>query len=695
MKDLPVAPKKFRTEIEGLRVLCIVLIMVYHIWIGKVSGGIDIFLVLTGYFAMVSLQQQIERRRTFSIQQIILRSVTSLWPPALAVALLVLAMMYVWYPMSQWESVLQHMLASILYVENWHLIREATDYLAFDGTASPFQHYWSIAIQFQYTLIMPFIIGIVLYICQLCRWPFRKVLAALVALSIAASFTYAMYALSVKPEEAYFHFGARVWELLVGALLALLLPLIRLTREASAFASWLGVWIVLIAGVIIPATWQFPGTGALVPVAGAVLFIIGTSRHTTVLKSVMGADVVVWVSKHVYGMFLLHWPLLITYEVLWQTQHVPIVHGLLIMALSFIGAIVLRMMISKGIVRWLKSLSTRAVYATLMFFLSASVFTNVAFSQYVDQLKEQELKKVEDIEEIVVEEPVEEQTPDPVYADYPGAQALTHDYIFANDGVALIPSLLNVRRDLPSISQDQTCNSKTGKVVTCTFGSTAPDAQVIALIGGSHSGHWYPTLEALAEELNFTIKTYIHDGCRFTNDDFDGQMTAACLAWNENVLADLQHTPPALVFTTATLNKHPQIPDGYLAQWRALEGVTTVFAVTDNPRMAMDIPTCLEMNADNVAACHMPKADVLPAQVPWHTTPNIPDNVIFTNMSDAFCDDATCYSVAGNIIMYRDDNHITATYARTIAPHLREPLEQALQQVKEANKTAQSQRKTS
>lgn len=683
MKDLPIAPKQFRKEIEGLRVLCIVLIMTYHIWVEKISGGIDIFLVLTGYFAMVSLQQQIERQRTFSIHKIILRSVTALWPPALVVALSVVILMYVFYPMSQWESGLQHMLMSILYVENWHLIKEATNYLAFDGTASPFQHYWSIAIQFQYTLLMPFIVGIILYACQLMRWPFRKVLTVLLTIAMAASFAFALYMLQHQPEQAYFHFGTRLWELLVGAIIALIIPLIRLTKEAAAAFSWIGIWLVIAAGVVVPATWEFPGIGALLPVGGAALYIIASHRHTSVLKRALGHPIMVWLSKHVYGMFLIHWPLLITYQLLWQTK-VPIVDGLLIMLLSFALAVLLRIVVSKGVVGWLKSLPSRAVYATLLFLLSATVFTNVAFSQYVEQLKVEEQKKVEEIEEVplVEEPPAEEVQPDPVYADYPGAQVLTHSYVYANEGLPLIPSLLNVRSDVPRISVDQTCNSKTGKVVTCTFGSDAPDAQTIALIGGSHSGHWFPVLEPLAEELNFTIKTYIHDGCRFTNDDFDGQMTEACLVWNENVIADLMHTPPALVFTTATLNKHPQIPDGYLAQWHALEGVTTIFAVTDNPRMAMDIPTCLEMNTQNNAACHMAKADVLPEQPPWHTTANIPDNVIFTDMSDAFCDEETCYSVAGNIIMYRDDNHITATYARTIAPYLREPLEQALLSVR-------------
>lgn len=685
MKDLPVAPKQFRREIEGLRVLCIVLIMTYHIWVGKVSGGIDIFLVLTGYFAMVSLQQQIERQRTFSIHQIILRSITSLWPPALAVAMMTVVLMYMFYPMSQWSTVLQHMLASVLYVENWHLIKEATNYLAFDGSASPFQHYWSIAIQFQYTLIMPFIVGIVLYVSHLGRWPFRKVLTVILTVAMAISFAYATYLVGVKPEEAYFHFGARIWELLVGAIAAMLVPVIRLTKEASSVFSWIGIWLVIATGVLVPETWLFPSAGALMPVFGALLFILGSHRHTSVIKSVFSSDILVWLSQYVYGMFLIHWPLLITYQLLWETTDVPIIHGIIIMLISFLLSMLLRFVISEGFVNWIKTLSTRALYATLIFLLSVTVCTNVAFSQYVEHVKEGEKEIVDALEEIVIEEVEEEVAPTPVYADYPGAQALTHEHIFANEGVPLIPSLLHVRSDVPSISKDQTCNSKTGKVVKCTFGSTAPDAQSIALIGGSHSGHWFPALEALAEELNFSITTYIHDGCRFTNDDFDGQMTKACLDWNGNVIADLKSSTPSLVFTTATLNKHPQIPDGYLAQWRALEGVTTIFAVTDNPRMAMDIPTCLDRNRDNVAACHMAKEDVLPADLPWHTTPNIPDNVIFTNMSDAFCDETTCYSVAGNMILYRDDNHITATYARTIAPYLRAPLEEALKQVKKVS----------
>lgn len=135
--------------------------------------------------------------------------------------------------------------------------------------------------------------------------------------------------------------------------------------------------------------------------------------------------------------------------------------------------------------------------------------------------------------------------------------------------------------------------------------------------------------------------------------------------------------PLDLVFTTSTLNKRDTVPIGYIGQWSRLEGITQIFAIRDNPRMAEDVPTCVERVSDP-SECSVPKNQGVSEIVPWENTEGIPSNVTFADLTDNFCDESKCYGVIGNIIVYRDMHHITAEYAKTLAPALRKPLADAL-----------------
>ena len=262
--------------------------------------------------------------------------------------------------------------------------------------------------------------------------------------------------------------------------------------------------------------------------------------------------------------------------------------------------------------------------------------------------------------------------------DYPGAKAV-YENSEAPKGITPIPASIDIQSDLPSFYENPNCFAKDSvDVKKCSYGVLTDPSYTVALVGGSHSGHWFPALEILAEDLNFQIDVYNHDGCRFTNEDPENHLTTACLEWNENLIKQLKENPPDLVFTTSTLNKRKTIPTGYMNQWKELEGITTIFAIRDNPRMKEDIPSCLAKKK-KTTECEIPRDEGVSKEVPWENTEGIPSNVLFADLTDYFCDATTCYPVIGNIIVYRDNNHITATYARTLAYPLKEPLEQALE----------------
>lgn len=660
MLDLKIPEKRYRTEIEGLRTIATLLIAIYHVWLGRVSGGVDVFFVLSGFLITMSLISKIESTGNIHFGDYLLGLAKRLFPLALTVILFITGLSIFLLPRVQWDQTISHMFASTLFFENWRLSLDAVDYLAQDNVASPFQHFWSMSVQGQFYILWPCLIFAAYILAQkFLKTPVRKTLLSVLLIVFILSLGYSIYITNVNQPWAYFDLLARFWEFSLGGIFAILLPYLSLNKWLSTFIGWIGLLIVCFTGVIIPVSDLFPGYIALLPIGGAILLILSAESSTRFgVDKILGAKLFLFLGRYTYGFYLWHWPLLIFYKAYMDTSTVPIGHGILILLVTFI----LSYVSTKFIETPIRKINVRRSKSKLVFVLSLMLFSvlfvNISFNYFVEQEKAQK--------------PLEYNI-----QDYPGALALQQN-IQATNGVELIPSMVNVKTDIPSFYDDKKCFSNRGAVVTkCSFGVMDNPDYIIALVGGSHSGHWFPTLEILSEELNFQIDVYIRDGCRFTNDDFGGQVTPECLSWNEKLMDVLIKDPPDLVFTTATLNKRDTVPIGYIGQWRRLEGIAQIFAVRDNPRMAEDIPTCLERVSDP-AECSVPRDQGVSEIVPWENTKGIPSNVTFADLTDTFCDESRCYGVIGNIIVYRDKHHITAEYAKTLAPALREPLADAL-----------------
>lgn len=661
MRDLKIPEKRYRTEIEGLRTIATFLIAIYHIWLGSVSGGVDVFFVLSGFLITMSLVSKMERTGNLFFWDYLLGLAKRLFPLALTVILFIMELSIFVLPRVQWDQTISHMFASTLFFENWRLSLDAVDYLAQENGASPFQHFWSLSVQGQFYILWACLIFVAYIVARkVLKTPFRKTILAVLVIVFSLSFSYSIYITNVNQPWAYFDLFARIWEFSLGGILAILLPYLSLNKWLSTVIGWVGLLIVCFTGVIIPVSDLFPGYIALLPISGALLLIISAETSTRFgVDKILGAKPFLFLGRYTYGFYLWHWPLLIYYKIYVGTTTVSVAHGLLLLVVTCILSYVSTEFIETPIRAMNVRKSTLKLITILSMMLFSVLVMNYTFNYIVEQEKAQD--------------PLDDHP-----QDYPGALALQQN-MQVTEGIELIPSMANVKTNFPSFYEDKQCFSNKGAVITkCSFGSTDDPDYTIALVGGSHSGHWFPALESLAEELNFQLDVYIRDGCRFTNDDFEGQVTSECLEWNEKLIDVLIKDPPDLVFTTATLNNRDTVPKGYIGQWSRLEGITQIFAVRDNPRMAEDIPSCVESVSDP-AECSIPRNQGVSEIVPWENTEGIPSNVTFADLTDNFCDESTCYGVIGNIIVYRDKHHITAAYAKTLAPALREPLAEALE----------------
>lgn len=665
MNDLRQPEKRFRPEIEGVRTVATLLIAIYHIWLGRVSGGIDVFFIISGFLITTSLLSRLERTGTVHYGDFILGLARRLFPQALFVIAFIAGFSLLILPRVEWGTIISHMIASVFYFENWRLAIDAVDYLTQDQSASPFQHYWSLGVQWQfYILWLVLFTTLYQFTKKVLKFPVRKTFLAVLLFLFSVSLIYSIYKTATNQPWAYFDTFTRMWEFSIGGILAILIPYLRFNKQLSIMLGWIGLFIICTTGILLPISTVFPGYLALVPISGVLFILIASENQTRYgVDRILSTRPFQVLGSLTYGIYLWHWPLLIFYQAYTGNVNVPILHGIVILALSIILSYGTTNFLEKPMLRMnIKEMRKQIVTVLALMLVSVGV-VGVGTHLYIEQAKATGANVAQDMR------------------DYPGARAI-HEGIKATEGINPIPGPLDIKADFPSFYADEACLGKDGvEVKKCSYGNIENPDYTLALVGGSHSGHWFPTLEILANELNFKIDLYNHDGCRFTSSDPEGHLTDTCLEWNENLIDVLKEDVPDLVFTTSTLNKRDYVPEGYIEQWKALEGVTTIFAIRDNPRMKEDAPSCLETAADP-SECGVPRDEGVSPNIPWEENDDIPSNVIFADLTDYFCDETTCPAVIGNVIVYRDDNHITAEYAKTLAPALKEPLAGAFATVK-------------
>ncbi|WP_201716725.1 acyltransferase family protein [Rossellomorea arthrocnemi] len=651
--DLRSPEKKFRPELEGVRTVAAFLVAIYHIWIGSVSGGVDVFFIVSGYLITTSLLAKMERVGRINLFEYWLGLARRLFPLAFTVLLFTVVGSIFIMPQVQWKQIIAEVFSSAFYVQNWYLASSAVDYLAQNNQASPLQHFWALSLQGQFYLTWPFVIFFSFLLAKkVLKTPVRKTLLGVLIGLFTISISYSVYKTAVNQPWAYFDTLARVWEFSLGGVLALLIPYLTFRKSVSVVIGWIGLAVICFTGILLPVSTVFPGYAALLPTTGVSLIIIATENSARFgVDRLLGSKPFLFFGGISYGFYLWHWPLLIFYYSYFGVETVAVSGGLAIIAsafvLSFLSVKILETPVRKISVKQ----SKKRLASVLLGLILPLLCVNTVWALYVKDQGQQQYNLKE----------------------YPGARAISEGLESYPDKDP-VPSALSVKEDLPSFYEDPECFSNMGdaKVTVCSRGETDQPEYTIALVGGSHSGHWFPALEELSRKMNIQIDIYNKDACRFSEDDFDGLLNESCMDWNKKILEMLKSNPPDILFTTANVADGDTVPQGYLHQWKKLDGITHIFAVRDNPAMEGDPPQCVEERG--IEDCSVPRDQVLSGAVPWENTDGIPGNVTFADLSEYFCQDGTCPPVVGNVLVYRDYHHISTLYSRTLAGAVEEEL---------------------
>lgn len=653
----------FRPEIQGIRAIAALLVAIYHLWFGRISGGVDVFFVVSGLLITESLLRSYERNGQIDLWRYLTRLFKRLLPAAMFVLLTVVAASLIWMPQVRWSQIVGEIFASALYYENWKLAYTTTDYLAEGAARSPVQHYWALSIQGQFYLLWPALFTITAFVAKRLGASLRQGLAVAFAAVFAASLVFSIHATAANQVFHYFNTFARIWEFAMGGLLALLLPTIALGNIARMVLGWLGVIAIVTAGALIPSE-MFPGYASLWPTMAAVLIIVaGSGRVAWGADMLLASRPLQWLGGISYSLYLWHWPLMVFFMAAKDREELRNGQAIGILVASILLAWLTTRLIESPL-RFSRVGQSKRRHG-LIFALVCLLPVLVAAGGWQVHLDRQARL----LEKYLVDSPT-----------HPGAAVTLAGIEPVPDPAAsVVPPSIVAKDDLPRVYADG-CHQTTSdpEPLPCEFGDDEGDVTV-ALVGGSHAAHWLPALRRLASERGWWIVSYTKSACRFTANHRRGD--PSCREWNDRVVEYLVELQPDIVVTTGTVGDgaDEHTPDGYVQQWQRLgEREVSVVAFRDTPRIGFDGPECIERYGPDSELCKWRLDERRASRNPLLDRGDLPDNVHVFDPLHMFCVEAVCPSVIGNVLVYRDHHHITATYARTMAPAIGEVLDEAM-----------------
>ncbi|MBR8743391.1 acyltransferase family protein [Nocardiopsis sp. MG754419] len=652
----PVSTDGHRSEIDGLRAVAVLLVAVYHVWFGRVSGGVDVFLLLTGFLITGSLVRAADRDR-IRYGAFLARLAARLVPTAALVIAVTLVGARLLLPETRWRDTVAEAWAAALYHLNLYLAGNAVDYLARDDAPGPFQHFWSLSIQGQFYLLWPVVIGLA------CWWAGRRgvaprrVLVAVLGAVFTVSLAYSVYVTRVDQAWAYFDTGARLWEFALGGLLALVLPSLHPPRILRLVLGWAGLIALVLCGVLLQVSTVFPGYAALWPTLAAVAVVVaGTTGSRWGADRLLTPRPVRYLGSISYALYLWHWPVLVFYlEITGRTLASPL-GGAAVLAVSVVSAAATTPLADR-LARLGRVSPVRGPALALACLMPLMLVTGV-WSARLDAEQRR----------------LEERLADP--QRYPGAAALDGPRVDYPDPVYPDPASADL--DVP-VTYDEGCNQTIAgtEVITCVYGDEEAE-RTVALVGGSHAAHWFPALRGIAQDHDWRLVNIVKGACLFTDAPqlYRGEPYDACAEWNRGVMAELADLRPDAVFTTGTTTSldtsagfgEEVLVEGYVDRWRELADLgIEVVAVRDTPRLGFDAPECLAERSPE--ECTAPLSGSMAAESPLDGA-ELPDNVVTLDLTDRICAPDLCRPVVGNVLVFWDSGHIGATYMRTLAPHL-------------------------
>lgn len=694
-KRAPERPSRYRADLQGLRAVASLLVVTYHTWVGTVSGGVDIFFVVTGMLITTTLLGGLERTGRVDVRGFVGRLAGRLLPLAGIVLALVSIGVLVAWPVFRWEGTFQQVFASATYWENWLLADLSTDYLAQGADKSPVQHFWAMSVQGQFYLIWAGLFVLVALLARTFsgRSPRRIAFAVVGAVTLASS-CWAVYGIITDPVFTYFDTFARLWEFGLGALVAIVADRLALPRAVRVGLGVAGLALILSAGLL-PAAWHYPGLVALWPAGGAVALLLshraGDDRPGPVTRLLAWRPLST-LGNYSYGLYLFGWPVLVAYHTLFPgTAEVGPVAGTVVIVVSLVLAVVT--------IRGLKlfealfarhrppALRTVSPFAGLVPLIAIASLLAPMTTTPAPTDQRQVSAAADDVDQ-----------PSPI-VEYDNVEQLQTDIrsALASEQLPdeLDPGFGDASR-VPEWIDDECATVDASNVDRCRYSDGDGAQGEIVVIGDSQAVSWMPGLRA-AVDGRASIQLLTREMCPVSTvpvssawQGIDAQQ--ACLEHNEWTMNEIRERQPLLVVMSFGVWRSARVQDvddaaagidelvagtrPYLAELQAL-GQPTVWLDSPPPGVPRD-ECALARTAEQYDESCIRSVD---QEGVWRIQglagAAAEYGIPFESTTSWFCDTQSgfCPAYVRDIAVQADGSHLTWGMSRALAPMIDSALE--------------------
>ncbi|BBX09167.1 acyltransferase family protein [Mycolicibacterium aichiense] len=695
----------FRADIEGLRAVAVLAVVLFHAEVPGIGGGfvgVDVFFVISGFLITGLLWREANSTGTVRLRGFYGARARRLLPASALVGVVTAIGAAVLLPPLQARTAFGDGIASALYVSNYRFLLQGVDYSAPYLPPSPFLHYWSLGVEEQFYLVWPALILGAAWLIRRSRRrtaiqatasvrPYLVILAVVAVISLAMSLVASYWA----PFVAFFSLPTRAWQLAVGGLIALTAgQWRRLSPRAAAIVGCAGLAVILVTCRQLSASTLYPGTAALWPTLGTAMIIgAGCAAPDQGCGRLLGAAPMRSIGRISYSWYLWHWPVLIFAPLI--VGHSLGLAGRLTAALLSAGLAVLTLRFVENPLRFAPKIR-ESPWRSLGL---GAVTTAVAAAVGVALL-------------VVVPTPVGRGAParplnftalPPPIARGDAAsydEAVKHAFAEVQSAVAASVDL----RDVPSNLQPPLADAaaelndmyRSGCMLSgwqvsapeCASGDTA-STNAVAVVGDSNAAMWNQGFRAIAEQRGWRLEMVVKAGCPLldlpiTSPQLHREYTE-CEQWRGQVVDRFRAEHPKLIVVTMWRQYGPGsgYPAGltsYSASWndsltrlvrQLRDAGAQVLVLGPIPDPHSVPPICLSGHLADATACSASRSRAVDeAGIAAEAAATTAGGGQYADITDLFCTAERCPAIVGNTLVYLDKNHLTIEYVRLLAPAL-------------------------
>ncbi len=355
--------RPFRPDVQGLRAIAVLLVVLFHAGVAWASGGyvgVDVFFVISGFVITGVLLRERTAKGSTSLQRFYARRARRILPAAtLVIIVTVVAAFHLLGPLIGHETAVDGQWAAV-FMANIHFAASQTNYLASQQPPSALQNYWSLAVEEQFYLVYPAIFLVTAAVFR--RTSLRLRLGVVLVIIIAASYTYSIILTSTNAANAFFSPLTRAWELAVGGLIAIAgRNLSRIPKAWAALLSWIGLAVIVATGVTLTSATAYPGSLVALPVVGTALVIAaGAAEPGWGVERFLRQRPVQVLGLLSYSLYLWHWPIFVIAAEYRGTTSLPVWDNVFLILVAVIAAAATYRLLENP-VRHAKSLVARPV----------------------------------------------------------------------------------------------------------------------------------------------------------------------------------------------------------------------------------------------------------------------------------------------------------------------------------------------